>query len=131
MLVPSSVAKVLQRAKGRRCVLRCQVVDYADLYQFNISIYESFQTMSQVYFWHKKMHHELNHNAKLLIALNTKKDKFSVSDVCRMYSELVGRILSEEFILMLTAQSKIVLFSACQRIVCWVCRSLLEHNNWL
>ena len=66
MLVPSSVAKVLQRAKGRRCVLRCQVVDYADLYQFNISIYESFQTMSQVYFWHKKMHHELNHDAKLL-----------------------------------------------------------------
>ena len=60
MLVPSSVAKVLQRAKGRRCVLRCQVVDYADLYQFNISIYESFQTMSQVYFWHKKMHHELS-----------------------------------------------------------------------
>ena len=32
MLIPSSVAKVLQRAKGRRCVLRCQVVDYADLY---------------------------------------------------------------------------------------------------
>lgn len=81
--------------------------------------------------WLKKMHHELNHDAKLLIALNTKKDKFSVSDVCRMYSEFVGRILSEEFILMLTAQSKIVLFSACQRIVCWVCRSLLEHNNWL
>ena len=50
MLVPSSVAKVLQRAKGRRCVLRCQVVDYADLYQFNISIYESFKTMFQVYF---------------------------------------------------------------------------------
>lgn len=66
--------------------------------------------MSQVYFWHKKMHHELNHDAKLLIALNTKKDKFSVSDVCRMYSELVGRILSEEFILMLTAQSKLCFF---------------------
>lgn len=76
------------------------------------------------------MHHELNHDAKLVIALYTKKDKSFVSDVCRKHSEFVGRILSEEFSFVPVARSNIVPFSACQHIACLVCRSLSEHSNW-
>lgn len=95
--------------------------------------------MFQVYFMaQKKMHHELNHDAKLVIALYTKKDKSFVSDVCRKHSEFVGRILSEEFYRKNLALCQLLevilcLFLHVNTLLAWfaiLCRNIATGNKF-